>query len=391
MGKPTGFKEYPKKSVPYRDARERLRDFREIFTGPPRSTCATKARAAWIAACRSANRTTAARSTTSFPSGTTWSIRAAGARRSTGCTRRTTFPSSPAAPAPRRAKAPACWASPIRPSRSRTSRTRSSIAASPKAGSTPQPPAARTRQARRHRRLGPAGPGRRGPAQQGRAQVTVYERADRIGGLLMYGIPNMKLDKGVVEPPRRPAARGRHRVRRQRRRRQERRSRRSCAPSTTRCCSTPARRSRATSRFPGRELEGIHFAMEFLTANTKSLLDEQPGRRPLHQRQGQDVIVIGGGDTGADCIGTSLRHGCKSLMNFELLDQPPAKRATTIPGRSGRRFTAPTTRTRKRSRASAPTRATTPSSRRSSRARAAGSPRYASTRRVAAGPTARRR
>ena len=80
----------------------------------PSCICARRAPAAWIAACRFARANRAARSTTSFPSGTTWSIRAAGRTRSTGCTRRTTSPSSPAAPAPRRAKGRACWGSPIR-------------------------------------------------------------------------------------------------------------------------------------------------------------------------------------------------------------------------------------------------------------------------------------
>ena len=69
---------------------------------------------------------------------------------------------------------------------------------------------------------------------------------------------------------------------------------------------------------------GVHFAMEYLTANTRSLLDSglRDGRH-INARE-KDVIVIGGGDTGADCIGTALRHGCRSLVNLELLDRPPA-------------------------------------------------------------------
>ena len=107
--------------------------------------------------------------------------------------------SSPAAPAPRRAKGRACWASPIRRSRSRTSRTRSSTAALPKAGSSPQPPPTRTGKTVAIIGSGPSGLAAAAQLNKVGHSVTVYERADRIGGLLMYGIPNMKLDKGVVE------------------------------------------------------------------------------------------------------------------------------------------------------------------------------------------------
>ena len=82
---------------------------------------------------------------------------------------------------------------------------------------------------------------------------------------------------------------------------------------------------------PGRSLSGIHFAMEFLTANTKSLLASNLADGRYISAKDKRVVVIGGGDTGADCIGTALRHGCKSLMNLELLDQSPAKRAADNP------------------------------------------------------------
>jgi glutamate synthase (NADPH) small chain len=82
---------------------------------------------------------------------------------------------------------------------------------------------------------------------------------------------------------------------------------------------------------PGRELRGVHFAMEFLTAHTRSMLDGQLSNGHFISAEGKNVIVIGGGDTGTDCIGTSLRHGCKSLVNFELLPQPPEYRAPDNP------------------------------------------------------------
>jgi len=159
--------------------------------------------------------------------------------------------------------------------------------------------------------------------------VTVFERADRIGGLLMYGIPNMKLDKGVVD-------------------RRVDLMRRSGVEFVTNAdigrgvdpaqlmrdfdallLATGATEPRDLA-VPGRELKGVHFAMEYLTANTKHLL-AGGSTDDFLDAAGKNVVVIGGGDTGADCIGTALRHGCRSLVNFELLDQPPPQRAENNP------------------------------------------------------------
>lgn len=162
--------------------------------------------------------------------------------------------------------------------------------------------------------------------------VTVYERADRVGGLLMYGIPNMKLDKTVVQ--RRVdfmAAEGIKFVT-------------GCAVGPDNEVSLDSLRASndavvlATGatvardlKIPGRELQGIHFAMEFLHKNTKSLLDSGLADGEYISAKGKHVVVIGGGDTGNDCIGTSVRHGAKSVTNFELLPQPPAERAGDNP------------------------------------------------------------
>ena len=146
--------------------------------------------------------------------------------------------------------------------------------------------------------------------------VTVYERADRIGGLLMYGIPNMKLDKGVVD-------------RRVNLMREEGVEFVTCAHVGKKEDLTKP--FDPTGRTPGRDLDGIQFAMNFLTRNTKSLLDSNLEDKTFTSATDKNVIVIGGGDTGADCIGTSLRHGCKSVVNFELLDQPPDERAANNP------------------------------------------------------------
>jgi glutamate synthase (NADPH) small chain len=80
----------------------------------------------------------------------------------------------------------------------------------------------------------------------------------------------------------------------------------------------------------GRNLKGVHFAMEFLTANTKAILNGGAEHSPISAKN-KDVVVIGGGDTGTDCVGTSMRHGCKSLLQIEILPKPPLERAADNP------------------------------------------------------------
>ena len=160
--------------------------------------------------------------------------------------------------------------------------------------------------------------------------VTVYERADRIGGLLMYGIPNMKLDKHYVD----------RRVELLRDEGVEFVTNADVGRNVdikdlmqdndALLLATGATSPRDLP-IPGREARGVHFAMEFLSANTRSLLDSKLEDGNYISAKDKHVIVIGGGDTGTDCIGTSLRHGCKSVVNFELLPKPPIERAPDNP------------------------------------------------------------
>jgi glutamate synthase (NADPH) small chain len=160
--------------------------------------------------------------------------------------------------------------------------------------------------------------------------VTVFERADRVGGLLMYGIPNMKLDKEEVVL---------------RRVRQMESEGIKFLIKTEVGVNFPAEKllnefdaavlcTGATKPrdlpIEGRDLKGVHFAMEFLTANTRSLLDRHRNGNFI-SAEGKDVIVIGGGDTGTDCVGTAMRHGCKSLVQIEILPRPPVERAKDNP------------------------------------------------------------
>ena len=195
---------------------------------------------------------------------------------------------------------------------------------------TPQPPQKRTGKKVAVVGSGPSGLSCAAQLNKAGHLVTVYERADRIGGLLMYGIPNMKLDKALVQ--RRIDILAQEGI--------------TFVTNTAIGVDIPARQlqqdfdavvlcSGATKPrdlpAPGRDLKGIHFAMEFLHANTKSLLDSDHADGAYISAADKNVIVIGGGDTGTDCVGTSLRHKCKTLTQFEILPQPPAERQPNNP------------------------------------------------------------
>jgi glutamate synthase (NADPH) small chain len=160
--------------------------------------------------------------------------------------------------------------------------------------------------------------------------VKVFERDDRIGGLLMYGIPNMKLDKGTVQ--RRLDLLMAEGIEFQTNAHvgvnvNVADLRREFDVLLLACGATKPR----DLPIPNRQLQGIHFAMDFLRKNTQSLLDSKLANGQYITAKDKRVIVIGGGDTGTDCIGTSMRHGCKSLVNFELMPKPPATRADDNP------------------------------------------------------------
>lgn len=194
----------------------------------------------------------------------------------------------------------------------------------------PRPPKVRTGKTVAIIGSGPAGLACADQLNKAGHTVTVYERADRVGGLLMYGIPNMKLDKRIVK--RRTdfmAAEG-----------VQYKTGVTVGEDITLAelkaqnnavvIATGATVARDLP-IKNRNLNGIHFAMEFLHKNTKSLLDSELSDGAYLSAKDKNVIVIGGGDTGNDCIGTSVRHGAKSVINFELLPQPPPQRGRDNP------------------------------------------------------------
>ena len=194
----------------------------------------------------------------------------------------------------------------------------------------PQQPSFRTNKSVAIVGSGPAGLAAADQLNKLGHQVSVFEREDRIGGLLMYGIPNMKLSKSVVN----------------RRTKLLQDSGISFYPNVDVGNDLSAEEIMkqydavllATGAIlprdldiPGRELNNVYFAMEFLTAHTKSLLNSTLTDNSYINAKDKKVIVIGGGDTGTDCIATAIRHGCKSLVNMELLSKPPLERDSNNP------------------------------------------------------------
>ena len=160
--------------------------------------------------------------------------------------------------------------------------------------------------------------------------VTVFERADRVGGLLMYGIPNMKLEKQIID----------------------RKINIMKEEGVTFVTGTDIGKDIKASKLlhdfdrvvlacgasnprdinaPGRDAEGIYFAVDFLKANTRSLLDSNFEDKKYVETKGKNVVIIGGGDTGNDCVGTSIRHGAKSVTQIEMMPKAPDKRAENNP------------------------------------------------------------
>lgn len=191
----------------------------------------------------------------------------------------------------------------------------------------PRIPATRTGQTVAVIGSGPAGLAAADQLNQSGHAVTVFERSDRIGGLLMYGIPNMKLDKGTVQ-----------------RRLDLLQSEgivfktrvdvgidisadelKQSFDSVVICVGATRPRD---LKIPGRTLTGIHFAMDYLTQTTSELLGGPPAEINARDKH---VVVIGGGDTGTDCCGSAIRQGCKSLVNLEIVPRPPAERHADNP------------------------------------------------------------
>ena len=335
MGKPTGFMEFPRQAAPYRPAKERLLDFNEIYTDHDiqrLSTQSARCMDCGVPFCQSEE---GCPIHNLIPEFNDLVFRDEWREALDRLQKTNNFPefTGRVCPAPCEGS---CVLGITDPAVTIKNIEMAIIDRGFEEGwVTPNIPATRTGKTIAVIGSGPAGLAAAEQLNRVGHTVTVYERADRVGGLLMYGIPNMKLGKEDVVERRVNLLReagitfitgtsvgdgsndsvsvtelqGQHDI-----------------VLLTTGATVPR-----DLPIDGREFTGVHFAMDFLSANTKSLLDSDLQDGNHISAKGKDVIVIGGGDTGTDCIATSLRHGCKSLVNFELFPKPPESRDPNNP------------------------------------------------------------
>jgi glutamate synthase (NADPH) small chain len=195
---------------------------------------------------------------------------------------------------------------------------------------TPNPPKKRTGKKVAIVGSGPAGLAAADQLNKAGHTVTVFERDDRLGGLLMYGIPNMKLEKELIERRvKLMEAEGVNFVTNTEIGKDVTAEElRKEFDSTILCTGAQKQRDLPIE---GRQLKGIHYAMDYLTVSTKNLLNNKLDDKSGIHAEGKDVIVIGGGDTGADCVATALRQKCKSVVQFGKHPQLPEERSYDNP------------------------------------------------------------
>ena len=335
MGKPTGFMEFPRQAAPYRPAKERLLDFNEIYTDHDiqrLSTQSARCMDCGVPFCQSEE---GCPIHNLIPEFNDLVFRDEWREALDRLQKTNNFPefTGRVCPAPCEGS---CVLGITDPAVTIKNIEMAIIDRGFEEGwVTPNTPNARTGKTIAVIGSGPAGLAAADQLNRVGHSVTVYERADRVGGLLMYGIPNMKLGKeDVVE----------RRVNLLREAGITFITGTSVGDGSNDSVSVTELQQQhdivlltTGATVPrdlpidGREFNGVHFAMDFLSANTKSLLDSDLQDGNHISAKDKDVIVIGGGDTGTDCIGTSLRHGCKSLVNFELFPKPPESRDPNNP------------------------------------------------------------
>jgi glutamate synthase (NADPH) small chain len=334
MGKPTGFKEFERRAAPYRDPATRVLDFKEIYTDHDPARLVTQSARCMDCGVPFCQSNHGCPIVNLIPEWNDLVYRGRWREALDRLHATNNFPefTGRVCPAPCEG---ACVLGIIEPAVTIKNIEMAIIDRGFAEGwVVAQPPRSRTGKSVAVIGSGPAGLAAAAQLNKAGHHVTVFERADRIGGLLMYGIPNMKLEKRFVErrvdllraegvsfETHADIGDGRNGTR----------DVRKLMNIFDAVLFATGATVPNDLRIAGRDLDGIHYAMDFLTANTRSLLDSELVDGKFISAKDKDVIVIGGGDTGTDCIGTSLRHGARSVTNFEIMPCPPNARAGDNP------------------------------------------------------------
>jgi glutamate synthase (NADPH/NADH) small chain len=330
MGKPTGFKEYPRRTVPYRDTAERIADFAEVYTEHDAAEINIQAARCMDCGVPFCQSEPGCPVDNLIPEWNDLIYRDRWRDALERLHKTNNFPEFTGRTCPAPCEGSCVLGINEPPVTIKNIENAIIDRGFAEGWVTPSLPSKRTGKKVAIVGSGPAGLAAADQLNKVGHNVTVYERADRIGGLLMYGIPNMKLDKGIVD----------RRVELLREAGIQFQTgadvgrsidvKELVADNDALLLATGATVPRDLP-IQGRELSGIHFAMDFLTANTRSFLASNLQDGQYIDAKNKKVIVIGGGDTGTDCIGTAMRHGCASMVNLELLRQPPEDRAEDNP------------------------------------------------------------
>ena len=330
MGKPTGFLDFKRKTVPYRDVHARLEDFDEIYTRPPEELLKTQGARCMDCGVPFCQSDSGCPLDNLIPEWNDLVYRGRWREALVRLHKTNNFPEFTGRVCPAPCEGACVLGINDPPVTIKNIEQEIVDRGFAEGWIKPNPP-----QSRSGKKVAVVGGGPAGLAaaealgKLGHA-VTVYERDDRVGGLLTYGIPGMKLDKQIVQ--RRVdllAAEGIKfitgadvggNVD----------AKTLVAENDAVLLATGATRPRDLA-IPGRELDGVHFAMDFLTGTQKALASGGAAAESPISVAGRDVVVIGGGDTGTDCIATALRHGCRNLVNIELLPRSPALRGPDNP------------------------------------------------------------